>query len=100
MPVRRPQLQLGVPGRPQPDQVTVAARDDVERGDDLAVAAIEPFGQPQHRRQRPNGAPQRALEHTVSVMRLFRRRLSMISRQQGDDLDLLRIEAAQLAVLD
>ena len=43
VPVRRPQFQLGIARRPEPDQIRVAARDDVEGGDDLRVAAIEPF---------------------------------------------------------
>ena len=48
--MRRPEFQLGVARRLEPDDVLVAFRDDVERGHDLGVAPIETFGQAQHRR--------------------------------------------------
>src|SRR3954471_14244942 len=49
VPVRGPQLELRVARGAQPDHVGVPLRHEVERRDDLRVAAIEPFGQPQHR---------------------------------------------------
>ena len=79
--MRRPQLQLRIAGRTQPDQKPVAARDDVEGGHHLGVTAIQPLGQPQHRRQRADGTPQATLQRAVSVVRLLRRCLPMISRQ-------------------
>src|SRR5260221_10664098 len=96
----RPELKLRVPGRAQTHEVALALRDDVERRDDLRVTAIEPFGQPQHGGERPDRPPQTAFERPVPVMALLRRRLAMIARQEGNNLDLLRIEPAQLAVLD
>ena len=75
-------------------------RHDVERGHDLGVAAIEPLGQAQHRRQRPHRAAQRPFQGAVAIVRFHRGRLTMIARQQGNNLDLLRIEPAQLAVLN
>src|SRR5436190_6675081 len=51
MPVRRPELELRVAGGAEPDRVGLAARHDVERGDHLGVAAVEPLGQAQHRGQ-------------------------------------------------
>lgn len=55
-----PELEFRVAGGPQPHQVRVSFRDDVDGGDDLGVAAIEPFGEPQHRGQRADRPPQRA----------------------------------------
>ena len=41
-----------------------------------------------------------AVEVAVPLVRLLRRRLPMVARDQRDDLDLLRLEAAQVAILD
>src|SRR5215204_156443 len=98
--VRRPQLEFRIAGRPQADQIRVSPGYDVERSDDLRVAPVESFRQPQHRGQRPDGPPEAALEQAVAVVRFLRRGLAMVARQQRDDLDLLRIEPAQLSVLD
>src|SRR5258708_38026593 len=64
------------------------------------MTAIEPFGQPQHRGERPDRPPQAALQSPVPLVGLLWCRLAMIARQQRDNLDLLRIEPAQPAVLD
>ena len=40
------------------------------------------------------------LQVAVSFVRLLRRRLAMIAGDERDHFDLLRIEAAQIAVLD
>jgi len=98
--MRRPEFQLGVARRLEPDYVLVALRDDVERGHNLGVAPIETFGQAQHRRQRSHGAAQPALQHRVSLVRFLGRRLTMIACEQSNNLDFLWIEAAELAVLD
>ena len=98
--MRRPELELRVAGGAEPDQIRVAARDDVERGHDLGVAAIEPFGEAQHRGQRPDRLPQAPLQGAIPIMGLFRRRLAMIARQERNNLDLLRVESPQLAVLN
>ena len=98
--MRRPELEFRVAARAESDEIRVAARDHVERNDDLAVAPVEPFGQPQHRCQRPHRAAQPALQHAVALVGLLRRRLPVVAREQRDDLDLLRIEATQLPVFD
>src|SRR4029079_8330058 len=48
MTMRRPQFQFGVASRLQPNHVLIALGNDVERGDDLGVAPVQPFGQAQH----------------------------------------------------
>ena len=66
----------------------------------LSVAAVEPLGKPDHRREHAHCPAQGALEIPVTLVRLFRRRLAMIAGDERDDFDLLRIETAQIAVLD
>ena len=43
-----PELELGVAGGAQPRQVIVAARIEVDAGQRLRVAAIQPLGEPYH----------------------------------------------------
>ena len=88
-----PQFQLRVATRAKPGEVIVPAREEIDPGERLRVAAIEPFREPHDRRQDPNGTAQRAVQIAVSFVRFFRSRLSMVSRDQGDDFDLSRIEA-------
>jgi hypothetical protein len=88
-----PQFQLRVATRAKPGEVIVPAREEIDPGERLRVAAIEPFREPHDRRQDPYGAAQRAVQVPVPFVRFFRSRLSMVSRDQGDDFDLSRIEA-------
>jgi len=72
----------------------------LEAGNRLRVAAIEAFRQAQHRRQRahrPAHAPRQAAE---VVMLALRRGLAMVAGNQRDDLDLVGLEPAQVAVGD
>ena len=39
-------------------------------------------------------------EIAVALVRFLRRRLAVVARDERDDFDLLRVEAAQIAVLD
>src|SRR3954471_21978273 len=55
-----PELQLRVAGRAQLQQIVVAAVVELEPVDRLRVAAVEAFGQPQNRGQRPHRAPRPA----------------------------------------
>ena len=64
------------------------------------MAAIEPLGETDHRRERLDGLAQRSLQVAVALVGLLRRGLPMIARDERHDLDLLRREAAQVAVLD
>ena len=45
--MRRPQLELGVARGAQLDEIFVAAVVQLHAGDDLRVAAVEGFGEPQ-----------------------------------------------------
>jgi hypothetical protein len=100
MAVRGPELQLRIACGAEPRQVIVAARVQVDTGDRLRVAAVEPFGQSYHGRQKANDAPQRSAELTVSFVRLLGGGLSMVPREQRDHLDFLGIEPAEITVLD
>ena len=66
----------------------------------LGVAAVEAFGEPHHRREPLDRLAQRSLQLAVPVVRFLRRRLPVVARDERDDLDLLRVESAQVAVLD
>jgi hypothetical protein len=100
VPIGRPQLELGVGRRTKANQIRVSTGHDIERGDDLGVAPVESFRQPEHRGQRPHGAAETAFERAVTGMALLRRRLAMVAREQRDDLDFRRIEAAQFPIRD
>ena len=95
-----PELELGVAIRAQARQIIVAAREQIDPGECLRVAAIEPFRQPHDRREHPNRAAEAAVEVPVSLVRFFRGRLPMVSRDERDNLDLLRIETPQISILD
>ncbi len=45
VPVRGPELELGVAGRAQAREIVVAARIQVDAGERLGVAAVEPLGE-------------------------------------------------------
>jgi hypothetical protein len=100
MAVSGPQLELRVAVGAQARQVVVAARVEVDSSERLRVAAVEALRQSHHRRQRLHGAPRRAVEVPVPLVRLLRRGLSMVARDEGNDFDLLGIESAQVAILD
>ncbi len=100
MAVRRPQFELGVTRGAQPREVVVAPRIEVDACQGLSVAAIEPLGKPDHRREHAHRPSLGAFEIPVALVRLLRRRLAMIAGDEGDDFDLLRIETAEIAVLD
>ena len=100
MAVRGPELELGVPAGSQSGKVILASRVQVDGGDRLSVAAIEALRQANHRRQRLDRPTQRAAQIAVALMRLFRRCLPVIPRDERQNLDLLRREASQVAVLD
>jgi hypothetical protein len=66
--MRRPYLQLRVAGRAEPGEIVVGARIEIDSGQCLRVAAIEPFGQSNHRRQRLDGPPLRSLQIAVAAV--------------------------------
>ena len=64
------------------------------------MAAIEAFREPENRRERPDGPPAFAAELDIALVFAFRRRLPMVPGHERDDLDLFRIEASQISILD
>ena len=100
MPCGGPELQLHIARRPQPYQVVVAAIVELQAGDGLRVTAIETLGQPQDRRERANRATAPLAELVHRAMTLLRRGLPVVPRHQRDRLDLVRLEPAEIAVLD
>ncbi len=100
MPRRGPQLELGVSRCPQLQQPIVAAVVKLETGHRLGVAAIEAFGQPQDGRERANGPAPLARQVAKVFVAPFGRGLAMVAGHERDGLDFVRIEPAQVAVLD
>ena len=49
MAMRGPHLELRIAVGAQPREIIVAAREQIDAGQRLRVAAIEPFGQPHNR---------------------------------------------------
>ena len=97
---RRPQLELRVSCRPHLQQVVVAAIVQLETGDRLAMTANEALGEPQDRRQRPHHAAGPPTQFSESVVTALGGGLAMIPRHERDDVDFVRFETAQIAVLD
>jgi len=100
VPVCRPELELRVADRPQPGKVVVAARVKIHAGERLCMASVEPFRQPHHGRERAHGLAQRPRQVAVPFVRFLRGCLPVVPRQQRDDFNFLRVETAQIAVLD
>jgi hypothetical protein len=100
MPGRGPQLEFRVSTGAKLEQRVVAAIVQFETGDRLRVAAVEPFGKAQDGGQRANRPPSLAFEIAKARLPAPRLHLSMITRDQGDGLDLVRLEPAEVAVPD
>jgi CHAD domain-containing protein len=96
----RPELELRIACRPYLQQVVVAAIVQLEPGDRLAVTAIEALCEPQNRRQRPHDAARPPAQVPESVVLPLGGCPTMIPCHERDDVDFLRLEAAQIAVLD
>lgn len=100
MALRGPNLELGVGRRVHPRHPLARTRPQVDAVDDLRVAAVEPFGEPQDRAERANRAPQPAGQVAVALVASARRRLPVVARDERDDLHLGRLEAPQISILD
>ena len=100
MPRRGPELQLGVPWRADLQEVVVPPIVEFEAGNRLRVAAVEVFSQPQDRGERANDSPVFSVECGELLVLPLRGPLSMIPRDECNRVDLIRLEAAQIAVLD
>ena len=97
---RGPKLEFSVARRAQLEQSVVAAVVDLEARYGLRVAAIESLRQPQHGRQLANRATPLPFEVAVVLVAALGRRLTMVASNQRDGFDFLRIEPAQVPILD
>ena len=68
--------------------------------DRLGVAAVEVFGQAEHRGKRADDLPAFALEVAEAFVATAGRRAAVITGDERDGLDFVRLEAAQIAVAD
>src|SRR6266851_3673597 len=78
----RPQLELGIPCRPDLQQPILAAVVQVEAGDRLRMTAIEILGEPKNRGERAHDAPALSRQLAVAVVIDFGRRATMIARDE------------------
>src|SRR5262245_17330899 len=97
---RGPQLELGVARRPQLEEIVVAPVVELEAGNRLRVAAIETFREAQQRGERADNPARAARQRAEAVVLSFRRRLTMIPRDERNRLDLLGLEAPEIPILD
>ena len=88
-----PELELGVARCSELDEVFFAAIVHLDTGHGLRVAAIEGFGETQDGGQRAHGFALPAAERAETFMRLFRRRLAVVTRDERDDFGFSRLEA-------
>jgi hypothetical protein len=98
VPVGGPTLELDIAGRPKAHQVVISSGYEIDAGEGLRVAAVEAFGEPDHSRECPDGLPRRAAQRAVFVVRFLGYSLSMVSRDERDDVNFGRIESAEPAV--
>jgi len=98
--VRGPQLELRITSGAQPHQIRVPLGHDVDRRDNLRMAAIESFGEAENRRERADRPAATAAEIAEQLVPLLGRRLTMVARDERDRVHFLGIEAAQVAVPD
>jgi len=95
-----PQLELRVAARAHLEQRVFAPVVQFKSRDDLGVAAVEAFSQAEYGGKGANGSPVTAAETGVLVVMTVGCRSPVIPRHEGDGVDLVRLEAAQVAVLD
>lgn len=100
MAIGRPQLELGIAVGREPHFQDVALLGGLDVADHLGMAAIQPFGEAHDRAEQPHGLALRPRQIGEALMPLLGLRLTMIPGREGDDLDLVRIEAPQIPVFD
>jgi hypothetical protein len=96
----RPELKFGVACGPQLQQPVIAAVVQLQAGHRLRMTTVQTFGEPEDRRERPDGSPPFTTELAVLLVLPLRGRLPVIAGDQRDDFNLFRIEAAQIPILD
>ena len=100
MPRRRPQFELRIAAGAYLQEGILTAIVQLDARQVLRVAAVEAFGQAQNCRERPHGPAALARELREVVVAKLGRRTPVIPRDQRNGVDLFRLEAAQVAVLD
>jgi hypothetical protein len=100
VPVAGPELEFGVAGRPQLEERVRSAIVQFNGGDRLGVAAVEVFGEAQHGGERAYHAAALLLQVAVAFVAAIGDGAPMVAGDQRDGLDLVGLEAAQIAVLD
>src|SRR5262249_32952247 len=100
MSLRGPELELRVASRPDLQQRVVAAVVELEAGDRLRVTAIEIFRQTKLRREPSDAFTSLSAEFSEVRVVARRWRPPMVASHQRNRFDLLRLETAQVAVLD
>jgi len=98
--IGRPSLEFGILVGLEADRDDLALGPDVHVADDLGVAAVEPLGQAHEGAEESNRGALGLVEILVAFVTLLWRGLAVIARDERDDADLLRVEAAEAAVLD
>ena len=98
VPRSRPELELRVAARAHLQQVVVSPIVQVERADDLRVAAIQAFRQPENGGESPHRAPTPPFEIAKAIVAALRRGLAVIARDERYGFDLVGFEPAQLSV--
>lgn len=100
MAIGGPDFQLRIARRAELQQEVFAPVAQLEPRDHLRVAAVEALGHAEDRRKQAHRAPEIARQIRVLLLRLLRDASAMVERHERHDLDLLRVESAQVAVLD
>src|SRR5262249_42576707 len=95
-----PHFELRIPRRAKLQEIVVAAIVQGGTGDRLLVAPVEALGEAQDRRQRPDRPAPAPAHRAELLVAAFRRAASMVFGDERDRLDVVGLEAPQIAVLD
>jgi len=98
MPRGGPQFEFGVTGRLQFQERIVVPILQREPRHDLGMTAIEGLGEPEHRGQLADNAPALLRQVRVPLVAAQRHRAPVIPRDERYGFDVLRFEAAKIAV--
>ncbi len=100
MPRGGPDFQLCVAASPYLQQHVVAAVVKLDAPHGLLVAAVEAFGEPEHRSQRPDGAAAAPAEFPEQLVPFLGHGPPVVARDQRNRVDFVGVEPAQIAVPD
>ncbi len=97
---RSPELQFGVSRRPHLQQRVRATVVKLEAGNRLRMAAIEAFRQSKDGGERSHDLPPLAREGPEPIVLALGDRPPVVARDEGNRLDFLRVESAQVPIPD